>query len=373
MNGADVGFLEDLFKRYYFDHPDLIRVPERAPEREFGYQRFGSGMVRHVSVRDDRELRLLLMQNVPSDVYCSNAYYTFPNLPMNEKDWKEADLIFDIDAKDLNLPCRPDHTVLICGDCGEISRGPGKCTKCGSAKTDKKSLPCRDCMDASKREAEKLSSMLTGDLGIPKGDIHVYFSGNEGFHLYAYGSQFQGIGSRERLKLADYLMFNGAIPERFGMRGSRPSRSDFPELGEEGWRGRFAAHVFGSKSRRSKIVSGLIDGGRAQFQTLLDGMSKTAGARIDPGVTMDIHRIFRMPGSLNGKSGLAKVRCGDLAGFDPYADAVLLGGDTVEVVASSPVRFRLRGRGFGPYSGERVTVPAYAAAYMICKKLATIA
>ena len=45
----------------------------------------------------------MLMTNLPCDVFCSNGYYSFPNLPMAEKDWKEADLIFDIDAKDLNL------------------------------------------------------------------------------------------------------------------------------------------------------------------------------------------------------------------------------------------------------------------------------
>ena len=60
-------------------------------------------MTRHISVKDEKALHLLLMQNVPSDVYCSNARYSFPNLPMNEKDWKEADLIFDIDAKDLRV------------------------------------------------------------------------------------------------------------------------------------------------------------------------------------------------------------------------------------------------------------------------------
>ena len=27
------------------------------------------------------------------------------------------------------------------------------------------------------------------------------------------------------------------------------------------------------------------------------------GAKIDPNVTMDIHRIFRLPGSINSKSG----------------------------------------------------------------------
>ena len=70
-------------------------------------------MTRHISIKDDKELHLMLMQNIPSDVYCSNAYYTyFQILPMNEKDWKEADLIFDIDAKDLNLPCREGHIML---------------------------------------------------------------------------------------------------------------------------------------------------------------------------------------------------------------------------------------------------------------------
>ena len=30
-------------------------------------------------------------------------------------------------------------------------------------------------------------------------------------------------------------------------------------------------------------------------------------AKIDPNVTMDIHRIFRLPGSINSKSGLTKI------------------------------------------------------------------
>jgi len=54
----------------------------------------------------------MLMTNVPSDVFCSYGYYSFPNLPMAEKDWTEADLIIDIDAKDLKLSCRKDHTCM---------------------------------------------------------------------------------------------------------------------------------------------------------------------------------------------------------------------------------------------------------------------
>ncbi len=127
MQEADIQFLEESFKKYYFNNFDLITVPERTSEREFGYQKFNSGMTRHISLKDDKELHLLLMQNIPSDVYCSNACYTFPNLPMNEKDWKEADLIFDIDAKDLNLSCRANHTVSICNDCDDVSKNPTQC------------------------------------------------------------------------------------------------------------------------------------------------------------------------------------------------------------------------------------------------------
>ena len=41
----DLKFLEESFKQYYFDHFDLIHVPERSQEREYGYKKFNSGMI----------------------------------------------------------------------------------------------------------------------------------------------------------------------------------------------------------------------------------------------------------------------------------------------------------------------------------------
>ena len=38
MNGKDVTFLEDTFKKFYFEHFDLLHVPDTANQREFGYQ-----------------------------------------------------------------------------------------------------------------------------------------------------------------------------------------------------------------------------------------------------------------------------------------------------------------------------------------------
>lgn len=373
MKETDIKFLENSFKKYYFEHFDLIRVPERTSEREFGYQKFNSGMTRHISVKDDKELHLLLMQNVPSDVYCSNAYYSFPNLPMNEKDWKEADLIFDIDAKDLNLSCRKNHTVSVCNECNKISNNSEKCVSCNSTKLEKKSLPCKNCIESSKTEVLKLSEILTNDFSINDDDIQVYFSGNEGFHVYVYNSQFQENSSRERSDLVDYIMFNGAIPEKFGMKKFKPDRKSFPDFNEFGWRGRFSKYVFGSKSKRSKIISELLSNGYSSFQKVLDDVSNAIGAKIDPNVTMDIHRIFRLPGSLNSKSGLTKIHCKNLEKFDAYADSSFLSEDTVEVLANCPIEFKLKNKKFGPYSDEKVSVPTFAAAYMICKKLATIA
>jgi len=88
---------------------------------------------------------------------------------------------------------------------------------------------------------------------------------------------------------------------------------------------------------------------------------------------MDIHRIFRLPGSINSKSGLAKIHCDNLSKFDPYVEASFLSDDSVEVFANCPIEFRLKNKKFGPYINEKVTIPTYAAVYMICKKLARIA
>ena len=40
MQEKEVKFLEEAFKKYYFDHFDLIHIPNRPSEREFGFQKF---------------------------------------------------------------------------------------------------------------------------------------------------------------------------------------------------------------------------------------------------------------------------------------------------------------------------------------------
>ena len=370
----DSNFLVETFKQYYFDHFNLIHVPDRSSEREFGYKKFNSGMIRHISLKTDKDLRLMLMTNVPSDVFCSNAYYSFPNLSMGEKDWKEADLIFDIDAKDLNLSCRKEHTCIKCLSCGEASLVQDSCPNCNSTKLDLVSLSCQNCISGVKKEVLKLTSILTDDLHIPSDNITTSFSGNEGFHLYVKGSQYNQLGSKERGNLIDYIMFRNATPETFGFNKFKPSRSSFPEFNEPGWRGRVAKELFGSKSKRPKIISKIISDGYPTYrQKLVDIGKNSIGTKIDPNVTVDIHRIFRLEGSLNGKSGLAKLNCENIEKFNPYSEACLIEDNQVEIFGKCPIEFRLKNRKFGPYTNERISVPKYAAVYMICKGIANLA
>ena len=375
MLEQDLKLVEGAFKKYYFEHFDTIQIPEKASEREFGYQKFNGGIIRHISIKSNEELRLLLITNIPSDVYCSNAYYSFPNLPMSEKDWKEADLIFDIDSKDLNLECRKDHTCFKCLSCGKIFGTQSSfCQNCKSTKIEKKSLTCKNCINGAKNEVIKLKKILENDFAINKEGIEVYFSGNEGFHVYVTNSPYQPLGSRERNELVDYIMFRGAIPETFGMKKFQPAKSSFVELDETGWRGIVAKHIFGSKSTRSKIINEIIknENGYSVFQQKLDILKDTIGIKIDPNVTIDIHRIFRLPGSLNSKSGMSKIPCEHIEKINPFVDACIIDDEKTDILANCPFQFTLKNRKFGPYSNEKISIPKYAAIYLICKGLANV-
>lgn len=412
MNERDILFLESAFKKYYYDHISEIPVPDDIPHREFGYQKLGmKGMTRHIQMKDAGQMRVMFIQTVPSDVYCSNSYYSFPNLDMREKDWRGADLVFDIDAKDLDLPCREDHVLAVCETCGRSwmererteeeekkkeerkkgERGAGEeraggpnheCDSCGQAgRVRPKSLPCKECITASKKQVALLNRILRDELGVEPDHMSTYFSGNEGFHVHVSDPRFRELDARARSDLAGYVMLSGLVPEALGVhKTSGLDKAELPDLGQKGWRGRFAKAAFGSKAKRAETISEMskaqAGAAYARFEGMIREVSGDVGARIDAQVTGDIHRIFRMPHTINSKSGMLKTACtGDADSFDPYVDAVVLDADeTVSVECDCPVRFNLGRKRFGPYkAGESAELPVYAAAYAICKRFGRLA
>ncbi len=371
------------FREYYFRQSKMIEIPEGIEKREFGYMPFGQGMVRHISFKGPGEVLAALVREVPSDVYCSNAYYRFPNLPMQEKQWLGADLIFDIDGKDLDLPCVPSHSYPVCSNCGHVS-APSEssdytCPSCAGKKAEWVSIPCAKCIDGSKKEAKKLIDFLTEDLGIQRSAIRLYFSGNNGFHFHIDDESYRMLDSQARSDLVGYLSGIGLMAESIGVRkspGGDLAYVKFPKSGlAYGWRKKIADRLKIDNTSTIRLTH-LVQqkGGFSAFQSEIDAIARQAGVRIDPQVTTDVHRIFRMPGTLNSKSGLVKKRCelDSIDSFEPFSEACLLGDSRVQVQMKTHVRFKLKGESFN-ISKESAELPAFAAVYLLCKGLAQVA
>ena len=70
------GIVRSAFRGYYF-RPGMVETPEKIDQREFAYMQFGqSGMMRHLSFMNMKELIAMIMKDVPSDIYCSNTCTT---------------------------------------------------------------------------------------------------------------------------------------------------------------------------------------------------------------------------------------------------------------------------------------------------------
>ena len=379
-----ISVIKKAFREYYFNHSRAIEEPLKMEQREFGYMHFGqAGMLRHLSFKNMKELDAMLVREGPSDVYCSNAYYRFPTQqPMQEKQWLGADLIFDIDGKDLGMPCVPSHSYSVCINCGYVSRPPEQdeerssysCPSCGCKKADHVSIPCSKCMDGSKRQAKRLMDFLLADIGLEHSAINIYFSGNNGFHVHINDDACASLDPQARSDLVGYLSGKGLMLESIGVRKTNTESSfsiKFPKSGlTYGWRRRIAEKLkidMTSAIKLKNIVNQY--GGYNAFKVELDKLAKDMGVKLDPQVTTDVHRVFRMPGTLNSKSGLSKAKSSDLHSFDPFVDACLLGDGNVSVRVKTPVKLKLKRNSFN-ISKESAEIPAYAAVYLMCKGLA---
>src|SRR2546429_8747713 len=92
-------------------------------------------------------------------------------------------------------------------------------------------------------------------------------------------------------------------------------------------------------------------------------------AKIDTVVTTDVHRLIRLPGTLNGHTGLLTMQVPRerLDEFDPFRDSLAVQGGMRIRVKDSP-RFQLAERQFGPYLNEEGELPSYAAMLPLCKR-----
>ncbi len=376
INIKNYEFLFKVYKEYYFKNIEILQPPKEMQSREFGIMTFDSKVIRHLSFSNIGKLKAYVVQNVPSDIYCSNAYYQFPTFPINEKGWKGADMIFDIDLKDLLLPCQKEHTFYICSTCGIIYKDFIKlCNQCKGIKIIQNTIPCSKCIRFLKKETSNLIGFLIKDFGIKEQNIEVSFSGNTGFHIIVFDEDFLLLDSRCRSDIVGYLMGKNLSLESLGIRNNKQSyKIKIPLSGYSyGWRKRIAQKIKISEisnDKLNKLIKKI--GGYEAFKKEIDKLIFEIGIKIDPQVTTDIHRIFRMVGSLNSKSGLSKIKCQNLDKFDPLNDSCFfLDNRDIDISINTSLNFNFKGKTY-LLDKSTATVPLSVAVYLISKKIANV-
>jgi DNA primase small subunit len=400
-------FVYQKFCEYYRDPSTVIPAPVLLDQREFGYLLFKERfMVRHRRFDGIGNLRSVLNETVPSDVYHSCAYYENPDFDMDKKGWLGADLVFDIDADHIPTSCDKIHDEWKCSKCEFNGKGitPEACPICGGEKFETKTWPCELCIKSARDETAKLIDMLENDFGFSPDELHVFFSGHRGYHVHVEDEAVKSLDAMARKEIVDYVMGLGLaiLDKDVKEKRGKPVAKKF-SLHNFGWNKRLKLGMqnfllnatkedlknIGLKNNallknKEAIIKRCINDGRWES---INGVSvqtwlKMAGyvkdlqsAKIDTVVTTDIHRLIRMNGTLHGKTGLKKVEfpAKNLQDFDPFTGAVAFKKGKAKVLVSGAPEFRLSGETLGPYKNETVELSVAAAVMLICKGRAEVA
>jgi DNA primase small subunit len=403
---ASRDFVYQKFCDYYRDPSNAIPAPVFLDQREFGYLTFKERfMVRHQRFTGIGNLRAVLSQTVPSDVYHSCAYYENPDFDMDKKGWLGADLVFDVDADHIPTSCNKIHDEFTCSKCGFSGRGvtPEVCPACEGTKFVTKTWPCELCIESAREETSKLVDMLNNDFGFSLDEVHVFFSGHRGYHVHVENEAVRSLDSMARKEIVDYVTGLGLalLDKDAKEKGGKRNAKKF-NLHNFGWNKRLKAGIqnfvqnaskedlkkIGLKSyvllkNREAVITRCINEDRwesvsgVSVQTwlrLAEYVRYLQSAKIDTVVTTDVHRLIRMNGTLHGKTGLKKVEfpAKNLHDFDPFTGAVAFKKGEVKVLISDAPEFKLGGETLGPYKNETKELPVAAAVMLICKGRAEV-
>ncbi|SEL65349.1 DNA primase small subunit PriS [Haloferax larsenii] len=352
MDGRTREYLEGRFGDYY--RSAAVPLPPAPGEREWGvipWSAGGTRMHRHQSLLDLGDLDDYLTRSAPRHVYFSSARFSDPGASsMDEKGWRGADLVFDIDAD--HLPgVDPDETNYA------------------------------DMLEFGKEALLDLVDLLERDFDFD--EMQVVFSGGRGYHVHVRDDSVRQLDSDARREIVDYIRaidldVEGLIETRqYGTTTRRVLRTeggwgrrthqrllDFAdglmEMEEDAALERLmeldgigegrAKTILGTfRNNPEAIRDGNVEAGGPGVRTLVEALANETvedeTSPIDEPVTTDTKRLIRLPKSLHGGSGLVvqPLDRDEIDDFDPLVDAVpdrFRGEETtVKVTDAGPVTF----------------------------------
>ncbi len=387
-------YLRGRFRDYY--RRTAVSPPPDANLREWGFIPWTAGpgttMVRHRSLLDIGALDEFLARKRPRHVYFSAGRYDDPGSgTMQEKGWRNSDLVFDLDA---------DHLPGISPD------------------QESYASMLAACKDALVR----LLDILESDFRFEK--LTIVFSGGRGYHVHVRDEGVKRLDREERREIVDYvrgldvefedLIDHEAVGGTAGRSSPARKRSlvtdggwgarvhrrllglvdelleqpeedalerlrEFEGVGE----GRSKAALTAARSNYHEIEAGNVDIHPAFYgiaRLLTEDVLESESAPIDEPVTTDTNRLIRLPGSLHGGTGLEVTRIDRTAleEFEPLVDAVpdqFVGQEITVVVPSvddlpgnesGTASIRLGGDSFTITEGAQ-TVPEYVGVYLMAR------
>jgi len=422
----DLEYLKRLFKAYYKENPSEISVVNDFDHREFGFIPWDTKVMmnRHMSFTNIDSLVKFLINNGPKHVYSSGALYIQPeNQEMKNKEYYGCDFLIDIDVDHFYTPCKDDHDIWYCKECGNNGRGmPEKCPDCGKSKFKTLNWICKECLNVAKNEIIKLIyDFLLPDFGISIKDIKIAFSGHRGYHLKIENEKLRTLSSDERREIVDYITGENISFENFGLR----------RIGENIFG--FSRETLGWPQKILRKIEEILRKPNLEIETLLSDKKRfnfsgkkienflnykddflntiknyqrnnwtlfgfnlndwnkflvpiveEIGIEVDTPVTIDIHRLIRYPGSLHGQTGfkVQELLPDEIEVFSPLdepnekLDPIVFKSEKsilkkIEIVEPEVPITKIKGNNYGPYTqGEIIEVPHHIAVFLLCKGVA---
>ena len=376
----------------YYRTADLW-TPPRLRTREWMFIPFGGGTpIRHKSFSDMNGVRRFICERPQHSCFYSTAYWRKPHeLKMADKDWRGADLIFDLDG---------DHL-------------PGV--------TDK-DFP--SMIEVIQEQAWSLwNDFLEPDFGFKEEYLQVTFSGHRGFHLHYRDPKFFHLDSEARRELVSHIRGEGVEVSDLIERSRHPkatgwskrvskgiesvvSKLDEVHAGDskklslmtaglqnmmdregiKGLRGKSSieklAELMQTESRRERVMNGrltALNNHALLFQNLIKADSSVVlgnAGETDEVVTIDTRRQIRWPGSLHGKSGmrvtefpLSRLDPESSNPFDCLSEGIALSRDEkvkVELIVDDAIA-RFDSRIIDGSSGDIIEIHEAGATFLVLK------
>jgi len=302
-------------KRYYREEWDIKQVPDfiahSIQEREFGFDHVGRGPNdRYKVFRNPDLLKRFLKVRTPFAAYCSVAYY---DKPRRRDKWTKAELVFDVDAKD--IPIRTCECEGVC----EICLNEAREIVCGIIDT------------------------LKEDLGLK--NIHIIYSGR-GYHVRVLDDDVTHVNSDVRSQIVKYIV-GAEVPENeYSLDYEKVSYEHFvipfgyPNVFTE--RVKYSILHLNEHSNLDEVNKKLLKDvlkyrpliednnwgmfknkiGPLRYKKVVNGIASMNMSLVDAKVSIDLKRILRLPSSLHSMVSMKCTEVKNIETFDPFKEAV---------------------------------------------------